>query len=314
MSFDFQGGTQSLVKMYKKSPQVFMDFISAYESDISFSNQEWLALYEGARKKDKEQLFDLLTSRMEKMLSDSENKTYGMGDSNIIFTDAIIDKFPKSVQKKFGDMLIKSFSCAYSKSDRQWSHTYKYGSRYGDQKYFTKTTYKKMVKKHLAAGRVDPLKLIQYSADVIAPPILREFVGFVPQGLKNEKLKAVLRDTDKYSCLGYSAKDLQNSSRRRGLLRKIVRNSDLAKRLVEPVEFKVSDIRAISPEDRWAFFSAYYRFSHWKKQIKPGGYGRRVKFERNLTMDEAESLLFPLVIKKHENVGSFLTHYAEYIK
>lgn len=314
MSFDFNGGTKALVKMYKKSPQVFMDFISAYEDDVDLNNPEWLALYEGARKKDKEQLFRLLTARMKKMLEDSTDSHMGMSDSNIIFTDAIIDKFPKIVQKKFGDALVKSFAYAYSRSERSWSHTYKYGPRYGDQKYFTKTTYKKMVKKHLAAGRVDPLKLIRFSADVIAPPILREFVSFVPDGLKNEKLKAILRDTDKYSSLGYSAKDLKNASRRRGLLRKIVRNSDLAKRLVEPVEFKISDIRAISPEDRWAFFSAYYRFSHWKKQVKPGGYGRRVKFERNLTMDEAESLLFPLVIKQHESVGSFLRHYKEYIK
>lgn len=306
-------GENDLVKVYSKSPDTFVNFVKTYRDRIDFDNKDLVALYRKAkRKKDKQDFLELLRAKIEKSIQEQRKFDFGLRDSELIALDELIDVLPKPLRKDFGDMLVKTFAYAYSRGERYWSDKYRYGPRRGECKFLTKTKFKEMINKHLDNGIVDPMYLIKMAADAVPPNVLRGFIKRVPSGLENEKLKKILRGTEKYCALGYGKKDLENASRRRALLRKIVKNSELAKRLVEPVMFKVSDIRAVSPEKRLMFFRYYYKNNDYNHRIEPGGFGRRVKFERDCTYDEVENLLFPLVIREHRGVGSFLNAYKSF--
>ena len=303
-------GKESLVKMYSDAPDVFMTFITTYLDRVELDNQEWLALYKGARKKHKEQLLGILQSQVQQKLVE-QDYSWGMRDSDAIFIDVIFDELDSKTKKLFGKKFVKLFAYEYAQSDRYWSNKYKNGPRYGDQQYFTKTKLRNMMNKYLDNGTVSPLFLIEKAADSVPVNVLRGYIKRVPKGLKNNRLKKILRETEKYSPLGYDENDLKNASCRRKILRRIVDQPSIAKRLIQPIEFKASDVRAIKPADRLGFLTHYYRHTPWSlSSLKPGGYGRRVKFDRDCTYDEVESLLFPLVIKEHKDVGKFLTAYS----
>lgn len=303
---NFNGFSKSeILGLYKKSPNTFINFFKDYSDSVVIDAKRILFLYRNAKREaDKGLFFDLLQKKISRDISRRDNYSHNTNDSALMFMDEIIDELPKELRLKFGDILVKSFAYAYTKSEEEWATKYKY---YSDSSYITKTKFKKMVNKHLDNGNIDVYQLIEISADAIPPNTLRGFVKRIPGGMKDERLKSILRKSSLYCHLGFDKKDLENTNYRRALLRKIAEDQSIAKRLVFPVEFKVSDIRAIKPESRLSFLNAYFTSTNCYGDVKPGGLGIRVKFDRSATYDELESLLFPLVIRDYKHVRDFLS-------
>jgi len=328
-----KGFAATMVDLYKKDPEVTINFLNTfgeYMDTSAYYLQDYVKMYQkfksiNAPKDHVQTVVSALEKCVDNFLKNAKHSNGRIiNDTEIQSLNKIFHLVPDSLKQKFSNLFIVSFSYAYKyRQSYTWEKHRKYSTG------LTKTAYKSIMHDLLSKGHADIYEFVSRAAYALPLNGLREFVNeYTEKGFDDPKVLSILRDVPEFCHLTYTKEDMENVSKRRGLLRRATEpNSAVKNRLRFMVTFTCEDIRGINVNKRWNFLSKYYgyqgRYNNWAKvafanPLSTKGYGPKIKLERDPTYDEMEQLLFPLIIAKYEELSehcrNFLSLYKDFLK
>lgn len=294
----------TLEECYEINPPLCIKMLETYAGYLDCTAANVLGFVNKVKKSHKLRVKKVASSLLQDTLS--ENRSFW--DRDIRLFDEYFNELSYDQQVLFSQRLVKEYNDRAKVAG--WYKTAWSSSKNAEYS-VNKQDHTDLIMECIDIGVLDP----EYAILTLTPNMpykdLRKIFAHIdgPASLLS-KLKK------KGYVGGYSDSDLQNTQVRFRVLKKIIADPNLSDHTFYTFTFKIDDLYALEPEQRWAFFKTYYKLSlynlkHYK--ISAGGFGPRIRLERKPTHEEIQKMMFPLLLGEFsEKRDLFVKRYKEY--